>query len=160
MAAVGTQIVVGLIVVLLDIPITSNIEDVTDLDVDRAYVIATVITAVVAAPIVEEIVFRGVVMRGFLSRMPVVAAIVLQGVLFGTAHVDPVRGTGNIGLAIVLSGVGIVLGVAAYLLRRIGATIIAHAIFNGVVMIIVLTGVLDEFDREFGNSVLTMLLAR
>lgn len=159
-AAVGTQIVVGLIVVLLDIPITSNVEDVTDLDVDRAYIVATVITAVVAAPIIEEIVFRGVVMRGFLSRMPVVAAIALQGVLFGAAHVDPVRGAGNIGLAMVLSGVGVALGVSAYLLRRIGVTVVAHAILNGVVMIIVLTGVLDDLDSEFGNSVVAMLFAR
>jgi hypothetical protein len=158
-AAVGTQLVVGLIVVLLDIPITSNVEDVTDLDVDRAYVVATVITAVIAAPVIEEIVFRGVVMRGFLSRMPAVAAIALQGVLFGVAHVDPVRGTGNIGLAMVLSGVGVALGVAAYLLRRIGVTVVAHAILNGVVMIIVLTGVLDDLDSEFGNSVLGVVLA-
>ena len=49
------------------------------------------------------------------------------------------RGTGNIGLVLVLGAVGVVFGGAAYLLRRIGPTILAHAIFNGVVMVIVLT---------------------
>ncbi len=154
LAAIGTQIAVAMMVLLLDIPLSSNVEDVTDLDVDRAYVVATVITAVIAAPIVEEIVFRGVVMRGFLSRMKAVFAIALQGVLFGVAHVDPVRGWGNIGLALVLSGVGVALGTAAYLVRRIGLTVIAHAIFNGVVMIIVLSGVLDDVDTDFGSSLL------
>ena len=55
------------------------------------------------------------------------------------AHVDPARGIGNIGLVLVLGAVGVVFGGAAYLLRRIGPTILAHAIFNAVVMVIVLT---------------------
>ena len=38
-----------------------------------------------------------------------------------------------------LAGVGVVFGGAAFFLRRIGPTILAHAIFNGVVLIIVLT---------------------
>ena len=62
----------------------------------------------------------------------------MQGVLFGLAHVDPARGAGNIGLVLVLAAVGVAFGGAAYLLRRIGPTIIAHAIFNGVVMAVVL----------------------
>jgi uncharacterized protein len=150
-AAFGSQVVVAALVLLLDIPLSSNVDDVSDLDVDRAYLVATVITAVIAAPVVEELVFRGVVLRGFLSRFGAVLAIALQGVLFGVAHVDPVRGTGNIGLAMVLSAVGIALGAAAYLTRRIGTTVVAHAIFNGVVMIIVLTGALDDVDTDLGR---------
>lgn len=158
LAAIGTQIAVAALVLLLDIPIASNVEEVSELDVDRAYLVATVITAVVAAPVVEEIVFRGVVMRGFLSRMGPFLAIPLQGVLFGVAHVDPVRGWGNVGLAIVLSGVGIAFGAAAYFVRRVGATVIAHAIFNGVVMIIVLTGVLENLDTDLGSVARSALL--
>jgi membrane protease YdiL (CAAX protease family) len=77
-------------------------------------------------------------------------AIGLQGVLFGVAHVDPVRGVGNVGLALVLSGVGVAFGVSAYLARRLGPTVIAHAIFNGVVMAIVLSGVLDDVQTDLG----------
>jgi hypothetical protein len=73
-----------------------------------------------------------------------VVAIALQGVLFGVAHVDPVRGVGNVGLAIVLSMVGVAFGAAAYLLRRVGPTIVAHACFNGFVMLLLLTGVRDR----------------
>jgi membrane protease YdiL (CAAX protease family) len=83
--------------------------------------------------------FRGVVMRGFASVAPVWLAVVGQGLCFGAAHVDPVRGWGNIGLLLVLGTVGAVFGGAAYLLRRIGPTVIAHALYNGVVMVIVLT---------------------
>ncbi len=148
LAALGCEFALFGLVDLLGIPLSSNVDDVNELGVDRAYLVATVITAVIAAPVVEELVFRGVVLRGFLSRFAPVVAIALQGVLFGVAHVDPVRGVGNIGLAIILSGVGVALGTAAYLTRRIGTTIVAHAIFNGVVMIIVLSGVADDVDAR------------
>jgi hypothetical protein len=69
-----------------------------------------------------------------------VLAVGLQGVLFGLAHFDPVRGMGNIGLILVLSTVGCVLGGAAFLIRRIAPTMIAHAILNAVAMTIALSG--------------------
>jgi membrane protease YdiL (CAAX protease family) len=153
LSAVASQLVMYGVVVLFHIPITSNVEDVSDPGVTRIYQVATVLAAVVAAPLVEELVFRGVVLRGFLSRLGPVAAIALQGLLFGFAHSDPARGAGNLGLALVLSGVGVALGTSAYLLRRIGPTVIAHAIFNGVVLIIILSGLLDDADKELGQMV-------
>ncbi len=137
-SAFGCQVVMVLLVEATGIPLVGNTEAIGELDVDRAYVIALLISAVVAAPFVEEVVFRGLMMRGLLSRLAVVPAVAVQGALFGLAHVDPVRGTGNIGLALILSAVGVAFGGAAYLLRRLGPVIIAHAIFNGAVMLIVL----------------------
>lgn len=149
LAAIASQLAMYGLVVLFDIPISSNVEDVSDSDVTRVYQVVTVLAAVIAAPMVEELVFRGVVLRGFLSRMGPVPAIALQGVLFGFAHSDTVRGAGNLGLGLVLSGVGIALGTSAYLSRRIGPVVVAHAIFNGVVLLIILSGVLD--DEELGH---------
>ncbi len=157
LAAIGTQLAMAAIVLGFHIPLSSNVDDVSELGVDRAYLVATVVAAVVAAPVVEELVFRGIVMRGLLQRMPTVAAIGLQGVLFGVAHVDPVRGVGNVGLAIILSGVGCAFGASAYLARRLGPTVVAHAIFNGVVMLVVLTGVLDRVDTDALTNDLSML---
>jgi uncharacterized protein len=139
LAALGSEVVVLVIVQLADIPLVSNTEGIGELDLDRTYVIALLITAVVAAPIVEEMIFRGLMLRGLRSRLTAVAAVAVQGILFGLAHVDPLRGAGNVGLVLVLAAVGVAFGGAAYLLRRIGPTIIAHAIFNGVVMAVVLT---------------------
>ena len=157
LAAIGAQILVAVVVLLLDIPQSTNVDSAADLEADRAYLVATLITAVIAAPIIEELVFRGLVLRGLLSRMGPVLAVGLQGVLFGIAHVDPVRGAGNIGLALVLSGVGVAFGTSAYLTRRLGPTVIAHAIFNGVVLAIVLTGVLSDFDTNLGALLQTMI---
>ncbi len=139
-ACLLTQIIAALIVVALKIPFTSNVRDVSDLHNDRGYVVSLLVLAVVAAPICEEIVFRGVILRGLLSRYRVVGAIALQGLLFGLAHFDPIRGMGNIGLILVLGSVGCTLGGAAYLLRRLAPTMIAHAILNGIAMAIALSG--------------------
>ena len=134
------QIAVGLLVLALRIPFTSNVRDISRLPNDRGYVVSLLVLAVVAAPIAEEIVFRGVVLRGLLSTNGAVAAIGIQGMLFGLAHFDPTRGAGNVGLILALGAVGCVLGGSAYLLRRIAPTMIAHAMLNGVAMVIALSG--------------------
>jgi len=121
------------------VPLTSNTEGIGELDLDRTYVISILVTAVVAAPIVEELVFRGLILAGLLSRMRWVWAVLVQGAVFGVAHVDPARGVGNVGLALILSAVGVTLGGAAYLLRRIPPTMLAHGILNAVVLTVVLT---------------------
>ncbi len=146
LGAVGAQLAAASFVIALGLPISSNTDAIGDIDVDRTYVVSIVITAVIAAPFVEEMVFRGVVMRGLRSRLHIVAVVILQGVLFGAAHVDPVRGAGNVGLVVVLSSVGIAFGVSTALLRRLGPAIVAHALFNGVVLLVVLTGVADRFQ--------------
>lgn len=153
LGAIAAQVAVGAVVIALGVPLVGNTEGIDEIRADRTYVVSLVVTAVVAAPIVEEMVFRGVVMRGLRSRLPLVAVIVLQGLLFGVAHVDPVRGTGNIGLVLVLAGVGIAFGVAVALLGRIGPSIVAHAIFNGAVLLIVLTGVADRLQDDQSASV-------
>ncbi len=144
LGAIAAQAVVGAIVVALGLPLVGNTEGLEEISADRTYVVSLVITAVIAAPIVEEMVFRGVVMRGLRSRMPIVMVVIVQGLLFGVAHVDPVRGVGNVGLVLVLSGVGIAFGIAVALLGRIGPSIVAHALFNGAVLLIVLSGVADR----------------
>ena len=149
LTSVLCQAVTAAVILALDIPFTSNIEDGELTGDERTYVVVLLITAVVAAPLVEELIFRGIVLRGFLGRMPVALALIAQGVLFGAAHVDPSRGTGNVGLVLVLSTVGIVLGGSAYLFRRLGPPMLAHAILNGVALTLVLSGWLDDVESPF-----------
>jgi membrane protease YdiL (CAAX protease family) len=138
LSCVAVQVAIAALVFSFEVPFTGNTEGIGDLADDRGYVITILVTAVIAAPFVEEIVFRGLVLRGLLSRMGPIPAIAIQGVLFGVAHVDPVRGEGNLGLAMILSGVGLVLGGSAYLFRRLGPTIVSHMITNTVAMTVAL----------------------
>jgi membrane protease YdiL (CAAX protease family) len=140
LACFGTQMIVGVIVVQTHIPIQSNTEGIRQARHNTGYVVPLLITAVIAAPIVEEIIFRGLVQRGLLSVMRPWMAVGTQAVLFGAAHFDPSRGMGNIGLVILLSSVGAVLGGSSYLLRRLAPNMIAHALLNTLAMVIVLSG--------------------
>lgn len=46
-------------------------------------------TAVILAPVLEELIFRGIVLEGFLKNYSPVKAILLTNVLFGLAHLNP-----------------------------------------------------------------------
>lgn len=141
LACIVVQAVVGMLVLRSGVPFEGNAPDLGD---DRglpvSYVVSLLLLTVVAAPVVEEIVFRGMVLRALMSTMRVGPAVVLQGVLFGLAHVDPSRGIGNVGLVILLSSLGCVLGAAAVMTRRLAAPMIAHAIVNALAMAIALWG--------------------
>jgi membrane protease YdiL (CAAX protease family) len=134
LVCLATQAFIAFLVLSLDIPFISNTEGINDLPADRGYILSLLVVAVLVAPVVEEMLFRGLLFRGLLSRMGVALAVAVQAVLFGLAHFDPSRGTGNIGLIMVLSGVGAVLGGAEFFIRRIGPTIIAHFIINAIAM--------------------------
>ncbi len=136
LATYCATIPVALFVTATKIPMKSNTEGLDGLDAERGVLIAMMIAAVVAAPFVEELLFRGIVLRGFLSVMPPWLALTTQGVVFGSIHFDPSRGTGNIGLIMLLSAAGMVFGGAAYLARRLAPAIIAHAMMNTVAMLI------------------------
>lgn len=138
LCVLGAQIVMTLVIVGLDLPYTSNLEEIDGLVADRTYVVSLLVAAVVAAPFVEELIFRGVMLRGLRSRLSAPVAVVVQGVVFGLAHLDPARGSGNIGLIMVLSALGIVFGGAVQLLGRLPPAMIAHAIVNAIALIVVL----------------------
>jgi len=52
---------------------------------------ATVVFVVVLGPVAEELLFRGVILRGFLSRYTTRKAIVISAALFGVVHVNPLQ---------------------------------------------------------------------
>ncbi len=89
----------------------------------------------VGSPVVEELFFRGLVLRAVLGRVqslprrigPAVA-IVVTGLLFGLVHFEALQFLG-------LAGFGVVLGVLAWRTGRLGPSIIAHMAFNASTVI-------------------------
>lgn len=94
--------------------------------------------AVVGAPVVEELFFRGLLLRSLEPAVGVVPAVLLQGVFFGLAHTNPFYGLHNISVIASIAAVGIVLGGMAHHFKRLGPTITAHALFNLGAMILIL----------------------
>lgn len=92
-----------------------------------------VVLTVLGAPIIEELFFRGALLRGLLgllqrSRIGVVLAVVADGVVFGLLHAgtDPwIEVPG-------LMAVGVVLAVLAVRTKRLGPSIVTHASFNAL----------------------------
>ena len=60
-----------------------------DLAFSSEHVWASVFLLVIVAPLTEELMFRGLILRGFLRRFNVVRAFVLSSILFGATHLNP-----------------------------------------------------------------------
>lgn len=81
------------------------------------------IAVCILAPIVEEFMFRGLIQRYGLKFLPALAAIVLQGFLFGLYHGNMVQGV----YAFVL---GTLLGFVAYKFDSLVPNIVLHMAIN------------------------------
>jgi len=97
-------------------------------------VVLLVVVLAIGAPIVEELFFRGLLLRGLLGSgfgagaVRPALAIVVSGVLFGLAHFEAVQFGG-------LAVFGVVLGVLAWRTGRLVPGMAAHATFNAVALI-------------------------
>jgi hypothetical protein len=124
-----TVAITGIVLHALDVPQASNLDRHGD-DRSLGLMIFLFVLAGVVAPLTEEILFRGVLMRGLTDRLSIPTAIVGQGVVFGAAHVLWDGGWGNVGLVIPLALAGVVLGLFARWTGRLGTSITAHCLFN------------------------------
>ncbi len=89
--------------------------------------------AVIGAPIIEEIFFRGLVQRALEPALGAVGAVAIQAVLFGAAHLQiDASASLNLQILVGISFGGAVLGAAFQLTRRLGTSMVAHALFNAV----------------------------
>lgn len=107
--------------------------------------IVIALATVLVVPFIEEIFFRGLLLRalvrlcmprvataGVARTIGVVVAIVLDGLLFGLAHGELVQLAG-------LAVFGVVLAAISYRTGRLGMNVISHASFNLVAVIAILS---------------------
>lgn len=83
------------------------------------------ISTVILAPISEELIFRGVIMKKASRIAPFAVANIIQALLFGIAHMNIVQG-------VYAFGGGLAMGYVAHKYKTIKASMIFHLIFNGV----------------------------
>jgi uncharacterized protein len=88
---------------------------------------ASTLSACVLAPVLEEMLFRGLILRGLLLRYPPATAIVHSAALFGLAHF-------NVYQFFVGISTGLVLGLAYQRTRSLWPCVLLHAAFNGGVL--------------------------
>lgn len=109
------------------------------------------ILTVIGAPFMEELIFRGVLLKGllrvltpqstkrrYLRTLGVVSGIAIDSLLFGLAHGELVQLAG-------LALFGAVLATISYRTSRLGMNIVSHASFNLAAILVILnnrTGVI------------------
>lgn len=141
-AGVGAQL---LLVPLLEAPLTPFVHHLsqrlghptTQLLGNTSGVGLAVLSILVCAgsPLVEELFFRGLVLRALLGRLEHIGrrlapslSIVLSGLVFALVHFEALQFIG-------LAGFGMALGYLAFRTGRLGAPIVAHVAFNSTTVI-------------------------
>lgn len=98
-----------------------------------------IVTVVVMAPLFEEVIFRGVLLESTRARYGVMAAWLVSSAIFGIVHVHPT-------VAVNAFVMGLVLAFIYLRTDSLWATIILHAVNNGIAYLALVTG--------HGNSML------
>ena len=88
---------------------------------------------VVTAPVVEEIIYRAIVLQRFLVRMPAIPAIVLDTALFTALHAGPYGMRAAIWAP--LAG-GLVFSTIYWAFRSFWPSVLAHSLANAVVLFV------------------------
>lgn len=97
-----------------------------------------VLIAVVGAPFVEELFFRGLLMSGFVCRFGVALGIILQACVFGLVHISQANLNSDLGVFLLIAPIGAVLGVLRYGFKRLGTGMVTHATYNAIIIAILL----------------------
>ena len=94
------------------------------------WIAALVVIVVVGAPLVEELMYRGLLQGAFVRRFHPAVAVVAVAAWFAIIHFRPVEYPG-------LFAFGLVLGCCASFTGRLGMAVCAHVAFNatGLVMV-------------------------
>ena len=90
---------------------------------DGWWVFALIAVVAVGAPLVEEFVYRGVILQSLEGRFNDTIALVVSAAFFGAIHLQPVEFPG-------LFLIGIVFGLCWQRSGRIACPILAHLAFN------------------------------
>ena len=132
----GLQFALGLLVLplisLVDNEKQSVVEELRDSSGAKLAVL--VITAGLLAPVFEEILFRGLLLRSLQRRLTPELAIAIQALVFAAVHLtDPSLGT----LAVVpaLYALGVISGIAAVKVGDLSVSIPLHVGFNLVTLL-------------------------
>jgi membrane protease YdiL (CAAX protease family) len=105
-----------------------------------------VLYVIIAAPVVEELLFRGIVLNRLNSWVPTWVAVLASGVLFGAMHLDLLQG-----IVSSISGVAFALVYMRY--RNIWIPIAGHIAGNLAAI------TLEEISRATGGVYAVLLLA-
>lgn len=99
----------------------------------REYSWLLVVSVVGLTPIAEELLFRGVIFQGVRTRAGTWPGITASALLFGAVHLSPnVELGGNLLVFVITASLGVVFAWAFDRSGSVVVPIVAHALYNGV----------------------------
>ncbi len=101
---------------------------------DPMLALAFGVLAIAVAPFVEELTFRGFLFNALLRYAPVWLAATISGIIFGLIH-------GSLTAFLPLAGSGIVLAYVYYKSGSLTASMLTHALFNAINVVLLASGV-------------------
>jgi membrane protease YdiL (CAAX protease family) len=105
-----------------------------------------ILMTVVFAPVLEELLFRGIILKGMLNmKMNPTKAIVVSALIFGLIHGNPWQTTGAFFL-------GLVLGWVYQKTQSLIIPILLHAFNNGIASLMMIYGNVESFGDFFSVS--------
>ncbi|MGI9595685.1 MAG: CPBP family intramembrane glutamic endopeptidase, partial [Acidimicrobiales bacterium] len=123
----------GALVGLQDEALAENTRIITDLQ-GSPWLWGLLFVVVIGAPLSEEMLFRGLVLRSIEKRLGTVAGVIGSVVLFTAIH--PADGgyfsSGQLVLWAAIGALALVLTMAAVMTERLAASMIAHVIINAL----------------------------
>jgi membrane protease YdiL (CAAX protease family) len=87
-----------------------------------------ILKVVIMAPVIEELIFRGVIMHGLMRNYSKFTAVFISALMFALFHLNPWQFPATFVL-------GLLLGILMLRTRNIYLCILGHAINNGLVLI-------------------------
>ena len=140
---IGLGLLVALAVQLLVLPgiayllrpllgepeVSGPVQDLLDKSQGLAFA-GLILSVAVGAPIVEELFFRGLLLRSLQRRVPDWAAVAVSALAFGIAHGSALPVDAVVLVMVSLTVFGAILAVMAIRTGRLGPSIVTHAVFN------------------------------
>jgi len=126
------------------VPLPTHDVEILEHVVDQGSLFAALLTIAVLPAICEEVLFRGVLLRGLASRFHAPLAIGIAAVVFSLYHLNPVQ-------LIPTFTLGLVLGLIALRAGSSLPTMIAHAL-NNTIALLVARGELPAFANRAGTG--------
>lgn len=143
--ALGAQFVVLPVAALLLVPVLGRpevsgpVEDLVDRAAGPALAVL-VLTTVVGAPLVEELFFRGLLLRSLQGRFGTGWAVAGQSLLFGVSHPNDLPGAAVVLIMVSIAALAAILALLVVRTGRLGPAIVAHAVFNAINLAIAASG--------------------
>jgi uncharacterized protein len=131
-AAMGAQIAVTVVfTALFFTPEQDTLVEDVEFNETTLTALATVFLIVIAAPITEETLFRGLFFGALRSKTPFWVAAAVSGIAFGSVHLP----SGDLAVAGLLSFLGVILAWLYERTRSLGPPIVLHMVNNAIAII-------------------------